>query len=60
MYVRHELLVKEFSRRGYQHQTPLDKKFATGSSSQKVFINTVSEQKVILKEKPGRCLLHIK
>lgn len=59
LYNRHEALVKEFSRRNYKHHTPLNKKFATGSDSQKVFINTIAEQKVILKQKPCECLLHI-
>lgn len=59
LFGRHEALVKEFFNRGYQHHTPLDKKLATGSGSQRVFINTVSEQKVILKQKPCDCLLHI-
>ncbi|MEI6479884.1 MAG: pyrimidine dimer DNA glycosylase/endonuclease V [bacterium] len=59
LYNRHEALVKEFSRREYQHHTPLNKIFATGSGSQSVFINTIAEQKVILKQKPCECLLHM-
>jgi len=58
LYSRHQALVKEFTRRGYKHRTPLDKKFATDSGSQKIFINTIKEQKVILKQKPCDCLLH--
>ncbi len=58
LYNRHEALVKEFARRGYQHQTPLNKKLAHGPASQKIFINTLVEQKIILKEKPCACLLH--
>lgn len=59
LYERHEILVKEFARRGYQHHTPLDKKLAIGSANQDIFINTISEQKIILKDKPCDCLLHI-
>jgi hypothetical protein len=59
LYHRHEALILEFSRRGYQHHTPLNKKLATGSGSQNVYINTIREQKVILKQKPCECLLHI-
>lgn len=59
LYVRHKILVKEFLRRGYKHHTSLDKKIATGLGSQKIFINTIREQKVILKNKPCQCLLHI-
>lgn len=58
LYLRHEELVKEFSHRGYLHHTPLDKKLAIGLAGQKVFINTISEQKEILKKKPCECLLH--
>jgi hypothetical protein len=59
LYLRHEALVKEFSVRGYSHHTPLDKKLARGSGSQKAFINTTKEQKIILKNKPCECLLHL-
>lgn len=55
LYLRHELLVKEFERRGYQHHTPLDKRLAKGSKSQSVFINIIKEQKDILHEKPCEC-----
>lgn len=55
LYNRHEMLVKEFGRRGYKHQTPLDEKLATGSSVQDVFINTVKEQEIILNDKPCEC-----
>lgn len=59
LYLRHEELVKEFMARGYKHHTPLDKKLATGLGSQEIFVNTVSEQKLILKKKPCKCLLHV-
>ena len=60
LYLRHQELVKEFEQRGYNHKTPLNKKFATGSGGQKIFIDTIKMQKVILKQKPCDCLLHIK
>lgn len=59
LYQRHQDLVKEFERRGYNHKTPLDKTLATGKGGQNIFINTISEQKEILKKKPCDCLLHI-
>lgn len=59
LYARHEALVEEFTRRGYNHHTPLDAELATGEGSQEAFINTVSEQKEILKNKPCDCLLHV-
>jgi hypothetical protein len=58
LYQRHEDLVEEFIRRGYRHYSPLDKKLARGSRSQRVFINTITEQKTILKKKPCKCFLH--
>ncbi|MEK7497160.1 MAG: pyrimidine dimer DNA glycosylase/endonuclease V [Patescibacteria group bacterium] len=57
LYNRHESLVKDFIRRGYKHHSYLDKKLASGSSSQQIFINTAKEQKKILKNKPCECLL---
>jgi len=59
LFDRHKLLVAEFFRRGYQHHTPLDEKLAQGKKDQTVFINTVVEQKIILKNKPCDCFLHI-
>ncbi len=58
LYRRHESLIKEFSCRGYKHHTPLDKRLAIGIGSQSVFINTVKEQRVILRNKKCDCLLH--
>jgi hypothetical protein len=59
LYIRHELLVKEFNRRGYRHHTPLDKKLVSGKNHQDIFISTVSEQKIILKNKTCECLLDV-
>ena len=58
LYERHEALVREFTRRGYKHHTPLEKKLAKGLKSQGTFINATKEQKIILKKKPCECLLH--
>lgn len=55
LYNRHEALVTEFSKRGYNHFSPLDKTLATGSNKQDVFINTLAEQKIILKNKHCEC-----
>jgi len=59
LYLRHEALVKEFTRRGYRHRTPLDKRKATGSGIQASFINTLKEQRAILNDKNCGCLLII-
>jgi len=60
LYSRHQELVGEFERRGYNHYTPLNKKFAIGLGNQKIFIDTIRDQKIILKQKPCDCLLHTK
>ena len=57
LYYRHEALVKEFSKRGYKHHSPLDKKLAVGSGSQKIFIDLINEQCNILKQKPCECFI---
>ncbi len=56
LYLRHKALVKEFTQRGYSHHTPLDSQYSTGVGSQSVFINTIDEQKMILKNKPCECI----
>jgi len=55
LYKRHEALVCEFSKRGYNHYTPLDKRLARRKNAQTVFINTIVEQKVLLRNKPCKC-----
>jgi len=57
LYNRHQALVEEFSFRGYRHLSPLNKKLASGASTQDVFLNTIEEQKNILKEKNCDCFL---
>jgi len=49
LYFRHEDLVKEMERRTYNHKTPLDKKIAKGKDRQDEFLQTVEEQKHILR-----------
>lgn len=56
LYLRHEALVHEFTRRGYSHHTPLDKRKAVGAGSQRVLLNTLKEQKTMLKQKPCECV----
>jgi len=53
LFARHEALVREFSRRGWRHNSPLDKRLARGAGCQKVFINTIAEQKEILRKNPA-------
>lgn len=55
LYLRHEKLVTEMQKRGYRHLSPLDKKQAKGKTIQDKFVNTVSEQIQILKNKNCDC-----
>lgn len=57
LYNRHESLVAEMRRRGYNHQSPLDKSKARGAASQTVFVNSYEEQLAILKKKNCECLI---
>lgn len=55
LYERHRQLVVEITRRGYTHNSPLDKRLAKGEDKQKQFINTIAEQKIILRKKSCDC-----
>lgn len=55
LYLRHEALVEEMQARGYQHHSDLNKHLATGSANQMVFVNSVAEQKELLRQKKCDC-----
>jgi hypothetical protein len=55
LFQRHELLVKEMTRRGYHHYSPLKKVKNMGSAEQTSFVNTIKEQKEILRKKGCEC-----
>ncbi len=55
LYLRHEMLIKEMAKRGYMHYSPLNKKYARGKAKQTSFINTIAEQKAILRNKTCEC-----
>lgn len=57
LYLRHDIIVKEFISRGYSHHTPLNKKLAKGLGIQNSFINTITEQEKILLAKNCDCPL---
>ncbi|PIX62302.1 hypothetical protein CO057_00715 [Candidatus Uhrbacteria bacterium CG_4_9_14_0_2_um_filter_41_50] len=59
LYDRHQALVEEMKKRGYNHASDLDQSLATGQGEQDTLIDTIENQKNILKEKPCDCLLHI-
>lgn len=55
LYMRHENLVSEMINRGYLHASPLDKRRASGSQQQEVFIDSPSKQIQIFKQKGCNC-----
>ena len=55
LYLRHESLITEMARRGYNHASPLDETLARGSSVQAVFVDSPVEQLRILREKGCGC-----
>jgi hypothetical protein len=55
LYLRHKKLVKEMQRRGYKHQSPLDKRLARGNSRQNILIKNIAKQKEILKRRNCKC-----
>jgi hypothetical protein len=57
LFERHQLLVAEMERRGYQHRSPLDRAAAVGAATQDVYLESPEEQERLLTSKPCDCLL---
>lgn len=55
LYGRHEALVVEMSHRGYRHRSQLEKKDATGSAKQNIYVDKPRAQIVILRNKGCQC-----
>ena len=55
LFSRHEALVSEMMVRGYRHRSPLSKRQATGSTAQRLFVDTPQTQVRILKRKRCQC-----
>ena len=55
LYRRHDLLVEELERRGYNHKSALDKTQATGDSKQTDLLDSFEKQIEILRTKPCDC-----
>jgi hypothetical protein len=55
LYKWHKVLMREFEKRGHQHHAFFDKRLARGKAKQDVFINTIKEQKEILRRKSCSC-----
>ncbi len=57
LYIRHEELVREMKNRGYNHNSPLDKKHAIGSRKQTKFVHSIEQQITILRSKDCKCVV---
>lgn len=57
LFKRHEALVAEMERRGYQHASDLDATLAVGAADQRVFIDLPDAQLNLLRAKPCPCPL---
>jgi hypothetical protein len=55
LYLRHEALVDEMTRRGYNHASPLEPSLAIGSAVQDEFIDSPERQLEILRAKGCDC-----
>ena len=55
LYNRHEKLVKEMQRRGFNHNSILEKRLAIGGSKQNVFVDSIENQIKILRAKGCNC-----
>jgi len=55
LYTRHEALVVEMRRRGYQHRSPLDATLATGTRTQSDYVDPPEAQRRILLSKGCLC-----
>jgi len=55
LYLRHEKLVAEMGKRGYCHRSKLNRKLASGTRRQNVFIDSRSKQEQILRAKKCSC-----
>ncbi|MBM3243957.1 MAG: pyrimidine dimer DNA glycosylase [Candidatus Omnitrophica bacterium] len=55
LFLRHDKLVDELKRRGYRHNSLLDKSYAIGCARQDVFIDSIQRQLSILNKKGCAC-----
>ena len=59
LYNRHADIAKEMENRGYRHASMLDSQLATGEKTQTMLINTVEEQRAILRLKRCSCKMQV-
>ncbi|HJU33896.1 MAG TPA: pyrimidine dimer DNA glycosylase/endonuclease V [Nitrososphaera sp.] len=57
LYTRHETVIVEMLKRGFNHKSPLKKELATGSNIQSIFVDQPARQLMILRSKGCKCKL---
>jgi hypothetical protein len=55
LYLRHEEIVDEMKKRGFNHKSPLNSDFAIGKSVQKDLVDSVEDQIKLLRNKKCKC-----
>lgn len=55
LYLRHQNVVKEMLKRGIKHNSPMDKLLAMDLDYQDEYVDSIDEQKKILKGKGCKC-----
>jgi hypothetical protein len=55
LFIRHEELAGEMTRRGYSHRSDLEAKLAVGNKTQTEFVDPVERQRQLLAAKPCNC-----
>ena len=55
LFRRHDALVGEMARRGYNHRSPLDPRQARGLGTQRVYVDPPARQRVLLRRKGCDC-----
>jgi hypothetical protein len=55
LYIRHDAVAKEMTKRGYKHSSPLARHLATGVAKQNEFVDSYDEQIEILRNKGCGC-----
>lgn len=57
LFLRHEALVDEMTRRGYHHHSPLGTQYAIGDEYQDILVDSYEEQVRLLRQKHCGCKL---
>ena len=55
LYARHDKLVAEMQRRGFDHRSPLDRALATGATRQTELLEPVERQRERLRQRDCLC-----